>query len=101
MFPMAYGPAPVTAPGGRSAIGHTVICFAMPASSQLPTVLGTSLSTCPPPDAGKRPRWQVHLPAPVTASDTVLVLGPNPESRVMRRPSHCSLTAQIRDTRCE
>src|SRR4029077_10340346 len=55
MFPMAYGPAPVTAPGGRSATGQTVICFAMPASSQPPTVLGTSLSTCPLAHAGKTP----------------------------------------------
>src|SRR6478735_5541506 len=34
MFPMAYGPAPITAPEGRSATAHTVICFAMPASRQ-------------------------------------------------------------------
>jgi len=47
---------PVTATGGRSATGHTVICFAMPASSQPPTVLGTSLSTCPRPHAGKHPQ---------------------------------------------
>jgi len=53
MFPTAYGPAPVTVPGGRSATGHTVICFAMPTSQSPPTVLNPSLSTCPRPHAGK------------------------------------------------
>src|SRR6185437_12742937 len=56
MLPMAYGPAPVTAPGGRSATGHTVICFAMPASRQPPTVLSTSLSTRLGPHVGKHPQ---------------------------------------------
>ena len=53
---------------GSSATGHTVICFAMPASRQPPTVLAASLSTCPRPHAGKHPWWQVHLPAPMIAS---------------------------------
>src|SRR6185295_18449438 len=56
MLPMAYGPAPVTAPGGRSATGHTVICFAMHASRQPPTVLSTSLSTRLGPHVGKHPQ---------------------------------------------
>ena len=43
-------------PGGRSETGHTVICFAMPASSQPPTGLGTSLSTCPRPHPENTPK---------------------------------------------
>src|SRR5262249_30735921 len=73
MFPMAYGPARVTAPGGRSATGHTVICFAISASSHRLRLT----QHCPPTSAScgeTPPRTPLIATATGLLPDSLLLL---------------------------